>query len=96
MYSEPASGDAFDIEGATARTFITMPANPSGKRNAEVIHRRFTGTDLARRFGGRWAIDVGHGISEADAALFEGPDNAAMPQGFGCRIIGADSRRATS
>lgn len=66
-------GGPFDIDGATARAFIAMPTNPNGKRNAEVIHRRFTGTDLARRFEDRWVIDFGHGVSEGEAALFEGP-----------------------
>lgn len=66
-------GGPFDIDGATARGFLNMPTNPNGKRNAQVIYRRFTGTDLARRFEDRWVIDFGHGVSEEDAALFEGP-----------------------
>nr|WP_273546100.1 MULTISPECIES: class I SAM-dependent DNA methyltransferase [unclassified Xanthobacter] len=66
-------GGPFDLPSAEARRMLLLPTNVNGHRNCKVIHRRFTGTDLARRPEDRWVIDFGHGVSEADAALFEAP-----------------------
>ncbi len=66
-------GGPFDLPSGLARSMLPAPTNPNGKRNSDVLHRRFTGTDLARRANDRWIIDFGHGISEADAMLYELP-----------------------
>lgn len=66
-------GGPFDLDASLARQLLMRPLNVNGKSNREVLHRRFTGTDLARRPEDRWIIDFGHGVSEADATLFEAP-----------------------
>jgi len=66
------SGD-FDISGETARTWLTLPLNPNGRRNAEVVRPWVNGQDLTRRPSGRWVIDFGTSMSETDAALYEAP-----------------------
>ena len=66
-------GGPFDLTSDQAREMLTAPTNPNGRRNADVLHRRFTGTDLARRPEDRWIIDFGHGVSAATAMLFEAP-----------------------
>ena len=66
-------GGPFNLDAALARQMLMRPVNVNGRPNSDVLHRRFTGTDLARRPEDRWIVDFGHGVSEADAALFEVP-----------------------
>ena len=66
-------GGPFDLNPEEARRFLKMPINVNGKHNREVLHRRYTGTDLARRPTDRWIIDFGHGVSQHEAAYFEAP-----------------------
>ena len=66
-------GGPFDLPADIARQMLLLPTNVNGQKNSAVLHRRFTGTDLARRPEDRWIIDFGHGRSEMDAALFEAP-----------------------
>ncbi len=66
-------GGPFDLTAATARQMLSAPLNPNNLKNSEVIHRRFTGTDLARRPSDRWIIDFGHNTPVEAAALFELP-----------------------
>lgn len=66
-------GGPFDLSPVLAREMLIRPLNVNGRPNSEVLHRRFTGTDLARRPEDRWIIDFGHGVSERDAELFEAP-----------------------
>jgi len=62
----------FDITGQQARAWLSKP-NPHGKSNAFVLRSLCNGVDLTRRWGDRWIIDFGTGMTEADAALFEDP-----------------------
>lgn len=66
-------GGPFDLQPHDARQMLTMPINVNGRQNRDVIYRRFTGSDLARRPADRWIIDFGHGVSEAEAVMFEAP-----------------------
>ncbi|MCP8897575.1 class I SAM-dependent DNA methyltransferase [Shinella daejeonensis] len=66
-------GGPFDVEGEVAREILLAPINPNGRSNRDVVFLRATGGDVARRASDRWVIDFGHGISEADAALYELP-----------------------
>jgi len=66
-------GGPFDLDAELARQMLVLPVNVNGQRNSQVLHRRFTGTDLARRPLDRWIIDFGHACPENDAALFEVP-----------------------
>ena len=66
-------GGAFDISGDQAREWLRLPANPNGRPNADVLKPRVNGMDLTRRPSGKWIIDFGDQMSEADAALYEKP-----------------------
>ncbi len=66
-------GGAFDISGDQAREWLRLPANPNGRPNADVLKPRVNGMDLTRRPSGKWIIDFGDQMSEADAALYEEP-----------------------
>ena len=63
----------FDIPGDMAREWLQLPANPNARRNADVLKPWVNGMDLTRRPSGKWIIDFGDAMSEADAALYEAP-----------------------
>ena len=64
---------AFDISGVLAREWLALPANPNERPNADVLKPWMNGMDITRRPAGKWIIDFGHSMSEADAALYETP-----------------------
>ena len=64
---------AFDIAGDLAREWLRLPANPNGQPNADVLKPWINGMDLTRRPAGKWIIDFGSEMNEADAALYEAP-----------------------
>ena len=70
-------GDAkhgtFDVSGDQAREWLRLPANPNGRTNAEVLKPWMNGMDLTRRPAGKWIVDFGWHMSEADAALYKKP-----------------------
>ncbi len=66
-------GGAFDIPGDLAREWLRLPANPNGRPNADVLKPWANGMDLTRRPSGKWIIDFGDKMSEAEAALYEAP-----------------------
>ena len=70
-------GDAkhgtFDVSGDQAREWLRLPANPNGRTNVEVLKPWMNGMDLTRRPAGKWIVDFGWHMSEADAALYEKP-----------------------
>ncbi len=63
----------FDIPGDLARQWLRLPANPNSRPNADVLKPRFNGMDLTRRPAGKWIVDFGEDMGEADAALYEAP-----------------------
>jgi type II restriction/modification system DNA methylase subunit YeeA len=63
----------FDISGELARQWLTLPNNPNGRHNCNVIRPWANGMDVTRRSSDTWIIDFGVDMSEADAALFEVP-----------------------
>ena len=63
----------FDISGDLARKWLCLPTNPNGKPNADILKPWINGMDVTRRPAGKWIIDFGHEMSEADAALYEAP-----------------------
>ncbi len=63
----------FDVPGDLAREWLRLPANPNGRPNADVLKPWVNGMDLTRRPAGRWIVDFGWSMSEADAALYEAP-----------------------
>ena len=64
---------AFDIPGKLAREWLRLPANPSGRPNSDVLKPWVNGMDLTRRPAGKWIVDFGSEMIEADAALYEEP-----------------------
>ena len=64
---------AFDIPGDLAREWLRLPANPNGRPNADVLKPWINGMDVTRRPAGKWVVDFGHGMTEAEAALYEAP-----------------------
>lgn len=63
----------FDVPGTTAREWLLMPANPHGLGNKDVLRPAINGGSIAGRDPGRWLIDFGPRMSQADASLFEKP-----------------------
>ena len=63
----------FDIPGDLAREWLRLPANPNGCPNADVLKPWVNGMDLTRRSAGKWVVDFGDTMSEAEAALYEVP-----------------------
>ena len=66
-------GGAFDIPGELAREWLRLPLNPNGRPNSDVLRPWMNGMDVTRRSAGKWIIDFGNEMSEADAALYEAP-----------------------
>ena len=64
---------SFDIPGDLAREWLRLPANPNGRPNANVLKPWVNGMDLTRRPAGKWIVDFGWDMEEADAALYEEP-----------------------
>ena len=64
---------AFDIPGDLARAWLSLPTNPNGRSNADVLKPWINGMDLTRRSSEKWIIDFGPSMNEADAALYETP-----------------------
>ncbi|MEZ5720980.1 MAG: hypothetical protein R3D59_04480 [Paracoccaceae bacterium] len=68
-------GGAFDVPGEQARKWLQMPLNPNGRSNSDVLKPWFNGMDVTRRPSGKWIVDFGWTMSEADAALYEAPSD---------------------
>ena len=66
-------GGPFDISGNQAREWLLLPANPNGRTNADVLKPWVNGMDMTRRPAGKWIVDFGWTMSDADAALYEEP-----------------------
>ena len=65
-------GGPFDIPGAVADRLLRMP-NPDGRSNSDVLRPLFNAQDITSRPRGAWALDLGHDLTEPEAALYEGP-----------------------
>ena len=66
-------GGPFDVPGNLAREWLNLPTNPNGWPNADVLKPWVNGMDLTRRPAGKWIVDFGWEMSEAEAALYEAP-----------------------
>jgi len=66
-------GGAFDISGEQAREWLLLPLNPNGRPNADVLRPWMNGMDVTRRSAGKWIVDFGWTMTEAQAALYEAP-----------------------
>ncbi|MCY4437642.1 MAG: N-6 DNA methylase [Chloroflexi bacterium] len=68
----------FDIPGDLAREWLRLPANPNSRTNADVLKPWVNGMDLTRRPAGKWIIDFGDEMGEAEVALYEAPFTYAL------------------
>ena len=66
-------GGPFEVSGDLAREWLSLPANPNGRPNADVLKPWVNAMDLTRRPAGKWIVDFGWEMMEADAALYESP-----------------------
>ena len=66
-------GGPFDVSGDLAREWLQLPANPNGRPNSYVLKPWVNGMDLTRRPAGKWIVDFGWSMPEAEAALYEEP-----------------------
>jgi type II restriction/modification system DNA methylase subunit YeeA len=66
-------GGAFDIPGDLARQWLSLPINPNGRPNADVLRPWVNGMDVARRPADKWIVDFGWEMDEPQAALYEAP-----------------------
>ena len=66
-------GGPFDIAGDLAREWLRLPGNPNGRPNADVLKPWLNGMDITRRSAGKWIVDFGFAMDEAEAALYEAP-----------------------
>lgn len=71
-FQGPVKVGPFDIEGAVARSWLGLPANPNGRKNADVVFPLLNGSDITRRSSDRWLVNFGE-RSQAEAALYEAP-----------------------
>ena len=62
----------FDISETLAKKFLAAP-NPNGKPNSDVVRPWVNGLDITRRPRNMWIIDFPLGMSEEEAAQYEGP-----------------------
>ena len=67
---------AFDISGEFARELISLPRNPNGRSNADVVVPWLIGKDVTDRPSDKWIIDFGNDMPLDEVALYEAP--------FGC------------
>jgi type II restriction/modification system DNA methylase subunit YeeA len=72
-YMGDTKGGGFDIPGELARSWLTLPTNPNGRSNSDVLRPWRNGMDLTRRASDKWILDFGWQMSERDASLFEVP-----------------------
>ena len=63
----------FDIPGELAREWLRLPANPNGRPNSDILKPWINGMDVTRRPSGKWIIDFGWEMTQAEAALYEAP-----------------------
>ncbi|MFN8503744.1 class I SAM-dependent DNA methyltransferase [Kouleothrix sp.] len=63
----------FDLTTQQAHTMLSLPINPNGRSNADVIKRRVGGQDITGRPRDTWIIDFGVDTTEEEAAEYEAP-----------------------
>ena len=63
----------FEITESDAFRMLSMPSNPDGRPNSDVIRPWVNGLDITRRPRNMWIIDFDMDMLESDAALYEAP-----------------------
>jgi len=70
----------FDIQGDIAREWLSLPQNPNGRSNADVLRPWSNGSDIVRNPSGKWIIDFGSDMNEENAARYETPFQHVVTQ----------------
>ncbi|RAK62452.1 class I SAM-dependent DNA methyltransferase [Phenylobacterium kunshanense] len=82
-------GGPFDVEGETARAWLSLPLNPNGRPNGDVLRQWRNGSHLTGRWDDRWIIFFPIDCSLEEAALYEAPfahvNEHVLPQREGLR-----------
>ncbi|MBI5081454.1 MAG: class I SAM-dependent DNA methyltransferase, partial [Chloroflexi bacterium] len=63
---------SFDIDSTTAMKMISLPKNPNGRSNSDVVRPWVNGLDITRRNRNMWIIDFSD-MTEGDASFYEAP-----------------------
>ena len=63
----------FEIPGDLAREWLSLPANPNGRKNSDVLSPWVNGEDIVSRPARDWIVDYGSTTGEIEAALYESP-----------------------
>jgi type II restriction/modification system DNA methylase subunit YeeA len=71
-FQGPVKVGPFDIRGEVARQLLSMPLNPNGRPNADVVRPWINGDGIADRNPDMWILDFGE-MAEAEAALYQAP-----------------------
>lgn len=71
-FQGPVKVGPFDVDGGQARSWLTAPTNPNGRKNSDVVRPLLNGMDITRRHSDRWIIDFGT-LGESDASTYEAP-----------------------
>lgn len=58
----------FDIDGSTARLWLSMPQNPNGRPSSHVVRPWTNGAGIVQRDPDKWIIDFGANRAQSDAA----------------------------
>jgi len=64
---------AFDIPGDLARSWISLPTNPNGRPNADVIRPWLNAMHIVRRGAEEWIIDFGTDLDEQAISFYSVP-----------------------
>ncbi|MCK0530803.1 class I SAM-dependent DNA methyltransferase [Sphingobium agri] len=76
-FQGPVKVGPFDIDEDLAYHWLSLPTNPNGRRNSDVVRPLLNGMDITRRSSGRWIVDFGT-LAEAEAAMYEAPFEYAL------------------
>ena len=64
---------SFDIPWGVAQKWLTLPLNPNGRPNGDVLAPWANAMDITRRLSNTWIIDFGTDMPEAEACFYEAP-----------------------
>lgn len=62
-----------DVDGRLARAWLTLPLNPNGLPNSQVLRPFINGDDVTSRARDQWLIDFPVGATEAAVSLYQMP-----------------------
>jgi hypothetical protein len=71
-FQGPVKVGPFEIHGDLARRWLTLPLNPNGRPNSDVVRPWLNGQDMSARPSDTWIVDFAE-MPENVAALYEGP-----------------------